>query len=56
MNNVRPFFVKLLLAGVIVFSVGITIMLTDMYVRICCLEHDAMHISIANMSSSCSMK
>lgn len=56
MNKVRPFFVKLLLAGVIVFSFGVTMILTDMYIRICSLEHNALHVSIANVSVPCNIK
>lgn len=54
MNKVRPVFIELMLGGVIVFTVGITIMLADMYVRICSLEHAMIHASAP--SRSCTTK
>jgi hypothetical protein len=44
MNKIKPFYVELLLAAIIIFSIGMTIMLSDMYYRICMVEHALCHI------------
>lgn len=37
-------YVKLLLGAVIIFAIGITCILSDLYVKVCTLEHEMMHV------------
>ena len=52
MNKVDPDLVKLFLGAVIIFSIGLTLILSDMYVRICRSEHVLMHMTGEHASSA----
>lgn len=44
-DKIDPDLVKLFLGAVIIFSIGLTLILSDMYVRICRSEHIIMHLT-----------
>jgi hypothetical protein len=39
MDGAKPIYVKLLIAAVVIYIIGVTIMQADMYVRIVRIEH-----------------
>ena len=39
MGNSKPIYVKLLIAAIVIYIIGVTIMQADMYVKIVRIEH-----------------
>jgi hypothetical protein len=39
MDGAKPIYVKLLIAAIVIYIIGVTIMQTDMYVKIVRIEH-----------------
>ena len=39
MNNAKPIYIKLLIAAIVIYVIGVTIMQADMYVKIVRIEH-----------------
>ena len=56
MNKVDPGLVKLFLGAVIIFSIGLALILSDMYTRICDAEHTIMHLTGEHASSAAPIK
>lgn len=44
MQKVRPVYIKLLIAAVIIFVIGVSAMLCDVYERVGELEHNMVHL------------
>jgi hypothetical protein len=38
-NNAKPVYVKLLIAAIVIYIIGVTIMQADMYIKIVRIEH-----------------
>ncbi len=44
MNEIRPVLKKLLIASVALFVVAVSFMLSDIYARVCYIEHIMAHL------------
>ena len=53
MEIVKDVYIQLLLAAVIVFAIGATCILSDLYVKVESLEHDVMHLKGLRKADLC---
>jgi len=47
MAKIKDMYLQVLLVAVIIFALGITFILSDLYYKVISLEHEMMHISFA---------
>lgn len=43
MEKIRPVYIKFLIVAIAVFVIGVSVALSDLYQKVCSLEHDLIH-------------
>jgi hypothetical protein len=45
MTHIRPIYIKLLVLALIIFIMGVSLMLSDLYFKVGQIEHTLMHLT-----------
>lgn len=54
MEKIKDVYIKLFFAALIVFAIGVTYILSDLYYIVCNLDHDVMHLKDSKKAELCS--
>lgn len=53
MEKVKDIYIKLLLGAIIIFAIGATYILSDLYDKVGSLDHDVMHLKGMKKAAVC---
>lgn len=45
MNDIKPIYKKLLMIAIAIYVIGVSMMQTDLYLKVCRIEHALSHMS-----------